>query len=156
MTYKIATGEPVWTPLFNGGSALFAPPSSRAGRKAYAAMRAAQEDQPDEQDEAWDAFQAVLIREGLRDWKGIADPFGPGAVDAFLADPTLFAAAAAAYVDPWLAAEQEKNGSSGSGNGTSAAPMPGKRTAAAAKPTAKTARTKSTPPKPPKAKPPGR
>jgi hypothetical protein len=124
-----------------------------------------------------------LIRMGAREWGGIGDaddnplamtpdqatrmrtatdPERPtGTLDALLADESIFDAIDADYVKPDANRRAEKNASSGSPNGTSAAATPGSATAnsrAKRKPAgaAKNARTASTNRRPKKAKGSGR
>lgn len=149
--YKIASAEPVWLPLFKGVSAQFGPIGRKMVRAAYREMQAVLAEHKEASVEANDAFSASLIRQGLLQWKGIqgADgatlPFSPSGIETFLADDGLFLAAAKAYVTPWWAAQAEKNGLSGSGAGTSAAPTPAKPTARTAAKPARSAHTRSTP-----------
>jgi hypothetical protein len=124
-----------------------------------------------------------LIRMGLRDWGGIGDEAGQpvpltpdqatrfrtatdadrptGTIDALLADDVILATLDARYVLPDSMRRAEKNGLSGSPNGTSAAATPASATATlAAKPkrkaAAKRAPTSKTRSKPKTAKPSGK
>jgi hypothetical protein len=126
-----------------------------------------------------DLITCEMIRMGAREWGGIgdsdgnpidltpdqatrirtaADPKRPtGTIDALLADEAIVAIIDADYVVPDAQRRAEKNGLSGSPNGTSTGATPAKDTAnLAAKPktraAARSAPTSRTPRKPTKAK----
>lgn len=155
--YQIASSEPAWLELFPAAGkrravrGLFAPVSRAALRAATQAARLAQAEGPEDLDAALDVYATELIRRGLRDWEEIAGPdgkalaFTAAGVEQVLADPGLFAAANAAYVEPYMASVAEKNDFSGSRAGTSAGRTAARPTAPSAATPAKTARTRSTP-----------
>ncbi|MFZ3005857.1 MAG: hypothetical protein WA047_06750 [Phenylobacterium sp.] len=152
-----------WRDLLPGVRAQFDPVSPKAYRKASRAYRTAlEEGGEDAEDNASQAFAETLIRHGLRDWEGIGDkmgkplPFSPAALELFLKSGKLFTAADVKYVAPFIAEDAEKNASSPSRNGTSAAAIPDRPIAETAAKPARTARTRSTTPKPSPAKPPGK
>lgn len=145
----LGTAPSGWLDLLPGVRARFDPITRgmvRAARRAAAAFLSAHPDLDPvaAQDGAGDAFTAELIRLGLREWEGIGDAAGaplsiatPGAVDQFLAEPLLFDAADARYVEPWVARASEKNASSPSPAGIS---KPGTRAKTTAGSAAKRAR----------------
>lgn len=152
-----------WRDLLPGVRVQFAPVSPKAERLASKAARAALEAAgEDADDDAALAFSEMLIRKGIRAWEGIGDRKGvattptPAAIELFLKNGRLFRAADAKYVGPFIAEEAEKNGSSPSRNGTSAAATPDRPIAETAAKPARTARTRSTTPRPRPAKAPGK
>lgn len=110
-----------------------------------------------------DVYTRSLIRQGLRDWRGVGDAhgkvlaFSPEALELFLDNDVLFDATDEAYVMPEVRREAEKNALSASPNGTGEAAMPANGTAISpATPRkrggAKSAPTSKTNPAPRKAK----
>lgn len=174
--------RPAVTVTFN---AQPTPLSLRAARTAVAKIL--RDGEPDAVERAGDAFSAAIIRHNIVSWEGIGnvndEPILPtpdrelrdddgslisvelGTISAFLAEPRLVEAADREYVLPWTRLDAEKNGSSVSVNGTTAAETQALDTAtspatpdgsADVKPTPRRARkrapTKSTPAKRTRAK----
>lgn len=116
-----------------------------------------------------EAVSRQLIRMGAKDWAGIGDendeplPLTPdqatrirtandddrptGTIDLLLADEDIFNALDEGYVRPDAVRRMEKNGLSGSPNGTSAGATPAKTTADSAATRKKTGAAKSAPTK---------
>lgn len=180
MSARIAAG-PVWHPVLPAGETadepevalLMAPPSRKVLREAWTAMLAeigaGEEDSPTlseaEFADGFDAFGLVLIRAGVRGWRGFGRPdggegeapFDPEAVGDLIADYRVHRALEQSYVTPVWAAELEKNGSRPSAAGISEGLTPAKPTAdKPAGRAARRARTTSTPRGPRKATPSGK
>jgi hypothetical protein len=174
--------EPEWIELIpaqgeRAAVRVHALPASKAVRsKAYAASGAVLEGTDEDAlkadaalaAEAGEAFGAALIRARIIGWDGIggADgaqpvPFSSEALEAFLDDDTLFAAAYAQLAMPVILRTAEKNGLSPSPSGTGAGATPASGTASSrARPkrarAAKPAPIASTPPLRARAKKPGK
>jgi len=163
--YKIASNEPEWLELFDGVRAQFRPitrAAVRAARRVAGAILVADPEDDEIKHQSGEAYSAELIRRGLIAWEGIADrtgkkalAFTPEGVEEFIADAALFEAADQKYVMPFVLKEAEKNGFSGSRDGTSAGRTPAKRTARTATTPAKSVPTTSKRRAPAKAKPSG-
>ncbi|WP_426255807.1 hypothetical protein [Sphingomonas sp. DC2300-3] len=127
------------------------PLSLRYARLAVATAMRDFEGRPDRMQRAADAFTVAIIRHNIVSWSGIGDAQGDaiepthdrertdddgnvtgvelGTISAFLAEPRLVEAADREYVIPWTDADREKNGSSASVSGTTAAATPERDTA---------------------------
>lgn len=137
--------EPTWETLFpaEGGKpaveVLFAPVTRQMRRNAKAAVREMilsgveiESASPELLDDVGEAVSIAFLRQGIIDWRGIGDADGepiavsPEAIEMFLADDDLFAAADRIYVGPIIERDREKNGLSASPNGIGEAETPAK------------------------------
>lgn len=115
---------------------LFAPITSamkrRAGRAAMKALAIADLDclSDDQKIDLGEAVGRELVREGLRDMRGVAGAngaalaFSAEVLELVIEDETLMAAADRLYVLPAALRDKEKNASSGSPDGTGTGAMP--------------------------------
>ena len=142
--FQLGSPESGWKDIRPGVRVQFAPIGIKMVRAAREACGIALKD-GDVMD-ASDALSREMLRRGIVAWEGIGnatdEPIGPAdlvpvfengepvldgeekpvmqaAVELFIADPDLFEAAQAIYVNPWLTRDREKNGSGVSSNGTS-------------------------------------
>jgi hypothetical protein len=157
--------RPFWREILPGVHVQFRQPTPAERGAAHRAVARARDkataqglDEAEIKDLAGIAFTIALAAPCIVAWKGVVDHDDreieptPEAISSLLSNWDAFQGVDREFIFPQLDRNHEKNGSGGSSDGISAAPIPGKATAAAVRPAAKNAPTGSTTRKATKAK----